>query len=293
MFKHTACPACGHTEFAHFLDCKDYTVSQDTFTIVSCKACNFKFTNPVPDPDRIGEYYKAESYISHSDTRKGLIARLYHAVRSFTLKSKLQILENNVSRGTLLDFGCGTGMFLRTCKSGGWSVFGVEPDAGAAELARSGIERIYSDLEALLQEQPNIKFDAITLWHVLEHVPELNRLIGRLKDILNSDGVLVIAVPNYTSRDAAHYGRFWAAYDVPRHLYHFSPESIKSIFSRLGFNLRQMLPMKFDSFYVSMLSEKYKAGRINYPSAFWQGLTSNMKSEGASEYSSVIYLFKK
>ena len=82
----TICPVCKGTEFAPFLICKDYTVSQENFNIVSCKTCNFKFTNPRPSDSEIGKYYKSEDYVSHSDTKKGLINRLYHAVRARTLK---------------------------------------------------------------------------------------------------------------------------------------------------------------------------------------------------------------
>lgn len=292
MYTNTTCPVCGGKEFQPVLTCKDHTVSGEDFSIVACQACDFKFTNPRPEDQDLGNYYQSEDYISHSDTRKGLISRLYHRVRSYTLKQKLELISKYVSRGTILDYGCGTGYFLDYCSRQGWKGFGMEPDKGARKIAFESGLNVSENKTILEQKTADLKFNAITLWHVLEHVTDLDASLSFFRQKLMRDGVLVIAVPNHKSYDAKHYGEFWAAYDVPRHLYHFDAKSIEKLMVRHGFKLEAMHPMKFDSFYVSMLSEKYKNGRIKYPAAFINGLRSNLAAKSAADYSSVIYVFR-
>lgn len=286
------CPVCGSTSLIPFLTCKDYTVSREDFNLVSCNDCTFKFTNPIPYPEDLGKYYKSEDYISHSNTNKGLVSKVYKLVRNYTLKGKLNLVQNYVSRGTILDYGCGTGMFLKVCQDNGWKAFGMEPDDGARKLGTEMGLNVFSDKERLKTYTNNQTFDIITLWHVLEHVTDLDETLTFFKDKLNKGGALIIAVPNYTSFDAQHYKEFWAAYDVPRHLYHFEIKTIQKLLSKHGFSLVGTEPMKFDSFYVSMLSEKYKTGKINYLKAFLIGLKSNLRAKEAKDYSSVIYIFK-
>jgi 2-polyprenyl-3-methyl-5-hydroxy-6-metoxy-1,4-benzoquinol methylase len=283
------CPVCKGTDFEHFLTCKDYTVSQENFNIVSCKACNFKFANPRPSDSEIGRYYKSEDYVSHSDTKKGLINRLYHMVRTRTLKQKLGLISSYVSRGTILDYGCGTGMFLKTCADAGWKSYGFEPDPDARKLVTDkGL--VAADSKAALSGN---KFDIITLWHVLEHVTDLDSTLQFFSKTISDNGRLIIAVPNYTSADAKHYKEFWAGYDVPRHIYHFEIKTLEKLLGQHGFSLQETKPMVFDSYYVSMLSEKYKTGSINYFKAFINGFKSNAAAKHPSQYSSVIYVFKK
>lgn len=291
MFIYTHCPACAGQEFKPHLSCKDYTVSQEIFQIVSCTRCSLKFTNPIPDLSRLGDYYKSEDYISHSDTKKGLISTLYHLVRTQALKSKLRLVENHVSRGTILDFGAGTGAFLDYAKSRDWKTIGMEPDQGARQLAASKGLAMYKDL-ADLERNLEGKVDAISLWHVLEHVVELKQALAFFRKALKPGAVLFIAVPNHKSFDAELYKEFWAAYDVPRHLYHFEQKTLTNLVTPFGFELKETRPMKFDSFYVSMLSEKYKHGSIRYPNAFINGLRSNLRARGNGEYSSLIYVFR-
>lgn len=292
MFNYTNCPVCKNQSFSKFLSCKDYTVSQKEFNIVSCNSCGFKFTNPIPEIADLGNYYKSEDYISHSNTKKGIISRLYHLVRNYTLRQKLALVSKHVSRGTILDYGCGTGMFLKTCQESGWSVFGMEPDSDARKIAAQVNVKPSVDKTELAQTLGKNKLDAITLWHVLEHVTDLDETLSFFKKNLADEGVLIIAVPNHKSNDAKHYNEFWAAYDVPRHLYHFEPKTIGQLLAGYGFELNETLPMRFDSFYVSMLSEKYKTGSIRYVSAFLRGLISNLSAKNAGDYSSVIYVFK-
>jgi trans-aconitate methyltransferase len=293
MFNYTNCPICKKGEFTNYLRCKDYTISNETFSIVECKSCGFKFTNPIPEIKNLGNYYKSEDYISHSNTKKGLISRLYHAVRSYTLKKKVQLVSAHVSRGTLLDYGCGTGMFLKACKEAGWKTLGMEPDSGARLLASEMELNVFPDKTELNKSLQNGDLNAITLWHVLEHVTDLEETLTFFWEKLNAQGILIIAVPNHKSSDAKHYKEHWAAYDVPRHLYHFELATMERLLSNFGFKLVETKPMKFDSFYVSMLSEKYRTGSIKYLSAFIQGFKSNLVAKSTSDYSSVIYVFKK
>jgi trans-aconitate methyltransferase len=293
MFNYTNCPICKKGEFTDYLRCKDYTVSNETFSIVECKSCGFKFTNPIPEIKNLGNYYKSEDYISHSNTKKGLISRLYHAVRSYTLKKKVQLVSAHVSRGTLLDYGCGTGMFLKACKEAGWKTLGMEPDSGARLLASEMELNVFPDKTELNKSLQNGDLNAITLWHVLEHVTDLEETLTFFWEKLNAQGILIIAVPNHKSSDAKHYKKHWAAYDVPRHLYHFELATMERLLSNFGFKLVETKPMKFDSFYVSMLSEKYRTGSIKYLSAFMQGFKSNLVAKSTSDYSSTIYVFKK
>jgi len=292
MHNYTSCPVCKNQKLSPFITCEDHTVSHEKFNIVSCESCGFKFTNPIPEASELGNYYKSEDYISHSNTKKGIISRLYHAVRRYTLKQKLALASSYVSRGTILDYGCGTGMFLKVCEEAGWNAFGVEPDSGARVIAKGMGLRTFKDKVDLSYELQGATFDAITLWHVLEHVTDLEETLSFFRSKLNKEGVLIIAVPNYTSYDAGYYKKFWAAYDLPRHLYHFEITTISKLLSGFGFKLEKTYPMKFDSFYVSMLSEKYKTGSIRYLSAVLNGLKSNMRAKAPHNYSSVIYVFK-
>jgi 2-polyprenyl-3-methyl-5-hydroxy-6-metoxy-1,4-benzoquinol methylase len=287
------CPVCQNNTFTEYLNVQDFTVSQEKFSIQACKKCGFKFTNPRPDLTQIGDYYKAESYISHTNTSKGLISKLYHSVRKYTLKGKLNLINRLIpKKGKLLDVGCGTGMFLNVCRENGWTVNGIEPDNGARQIAEQINEAAIKT--EVLTSFKNETFDVITMWNVLEHVHLLNETVDWLKERLSNSGYLIIAVPNHESKDAEIYQEYWAAYDVPRHLYHFSQKSIKQLFEQKGFSLKETLPMKFDSFYVSMLSTKYQVGKINYMKAFLDGLKSNLNAgSNNGNYSSLIYIFKK
>lgn len=285
------CLVCGSNQFEPFLVCKDHTVSKEDFNIVSCKACGFKFTNPRPEDSVIGEYYKAEEYISHTNTNKGVVNKLYHMVRSRTLKKKLSLIKSYVPRGTILDYGCGTGMFLSVCKSAGWETYGMEPDDNARKIASQTNANLFSDKSKIQTYITDAKFNVITLWHVLEHVTDMSETLSFFKHRLAKDGILVIAVPNHISYDAHYYNEHWAAYDVPRHLHHFEKKSMKTLLENNGFLLRETLPMKFDSFYVSMLSEKYKTGATKLIKAFLVGLKSNLKANSSDKFSSTIYVF--
>jgi SAM-dependent methyltransferase len=286
------CPVCSEQDYENFLTLKDHSISGETFHISKCKTCGFRFTNPIPSEDTIGKYYQSEDYISHSDTNKGVINKLYHLVRKQSLKSKLALINQSGSeKGTILDIGCGTGYFLQACKENNWKIEGMEPDPGARALAEKNTgQTIYSNLFDLPGEK---KYDVITLWHVLEHVHKLNESIQHIHKLLKDNSRLIIAVPNCNSYDSIIYKQYWAAYDVPRHLYHFTPPDMDKLLKKHSFQLLGTKPMVFDSFYVSMLSDKYKFGKTNYLRAFYNGFVSNIKASSDKNYSSLIYLFKK
>lgn len=298
------CPICDFKKFKPFLACKDYTVSRETFQIVECENCGFHFTNPRPAENEIGKYYQSEEYISHSGTKKGFINRAYHLVRNYTLAKKLQLVVrvgmSPPEKLSILDYGCGTGEFLNTCKRAGFRTTGIEPEESARTYAINnyGLNVLPPDA---IKSFKNDSFDMVTLWHVLEHIHRLKEFIGELKRILKGRGVAIIAVPNLTSMDAKIYKEFWAAYDLPRHLYHFSPKDIMKLFSEFGFELENVKPMVFDAFYVSMLSEKYKNAENehkknsgNLISAILNGAKSNVfASNSENTYSSQIYILRK
>ncbi|UII28263.1 class I SAM-dependent methyltransferase [Fulvivirga maritima] len=285
------CPVCGESNYNQFLTCKDYTVSQESFNIVECSNCNFLFTNPRPFPKDLGKYYKSEEYISHSNKSNNLVNSIYRVARNYTLKNKLSLVNSLQSnKGSLLDLGCGTGHFLKTCKDADWNTTGVEPDDSARSIATAQELKVYT----AIQELPDKQFDIISMWHVLEHVPDLNDYLSFIKTRLAQTGTFIVAVPNHESHDAQKYKDKWAAYDVPRHLYHFDQKSMVRLMEKHSLHVKEVKPMKLDSYYVSILSETYKGSSIEkYPKAFISGLKSNQYArKNSNNYSSLIYIIE-
>ncbi|TYA52200.1 class I SAM-dependent methyltransferase [Formosa maritima] len=275
-----------------YLETEDYSVSGEKFQLLYNLEFDMLETFPQPNDEQLPEYYKTEDYISHTDTKRNLFEKIYHLVRSVSLKRKLKLIESCVSSSkNLLDVGCGTGDFLQTALKNNWVVSGIEPNLEARKIANSKTNNSVFEIEQLEKFESN-SFDVITLWHVLEHLPNLENHLSVFKQLLKSDGTLIIAVPNYKSFDALYYKNFWAAFDVPRHLWHFSQQSISKLVSKKEMKVTKTLPMTFDSFYVSMLSEKYKKRSLNIFNAFRVGLLSNLKAKRSGEYSSLIYVIK-
>jgi len=265
----------------------DHSVSKEKFNLVYDEELDMYSTNPIPQD--IEKYYLSEDYISHTDSKKGLVENVYQLVKSFMLKKKLRLIANYSTVGTLLDIGAGTGDFLKVAKNYSWQVEGIEPSAQARKLASKKNLTFHADQSGV--EGQN--FDVITMWHVLEHVPDLQKQISWLENHLAQNGTLFIAVPNFNSEDAKIYKEDWAAWDVPRHLHHFSAKSIKTLFSNNGFEVIAQKPLLFDSFYVSLLSEKYKGSQLKFIPAFINGLRSNLMANRSGEYSSLIYVLKR
>lgn len=270
--------------------CKDHTVTGETFQLLWDEEREMLVTYPKPEKSELPDYYQSENYISHTDSRKSFIDKIYHRVKKFMLQKKIKWIEKQVPpKGKLLDIGAGTGDFLVEAKSKGWKVYGVEPNEKARNQALIKNIKLAPDTSNFKSE----KFDVITMWHVLEHVYDLKAQIIELEHLLKKGGLLIIAVPNFKSYDAQYYKEHWAAYDVPRHLWHFSRKSFDHVLSGTGFQNIKTKPLLFDSFYVSLLSEKYKDGKANFLKSIYIGLRSNLDAISTSEYSSIAYFFRK
>ena len=286
--------ARGPLRLEAYVECIDHTVSRETFTLFHERERDLLITFPRPPENKLSDYYESEDYISHTDAKRNLIERIYHVAKEYSLKRKLKLIDRFSPQGKrLLDIGAGTGDFLKTCQDAGWDVTGIEPSDKARRLSESkvGSDKCHDSLERFMKTNSG-EFDVITLWHVLEHVPDLYEFIARIKSLLSKNGCLVVAVPNFKCADAEFYGKHWAAYDVPRHLWHFSRNSIERIFSDFEMEVAEEAPLYFDSFYVSLLSEKYRHGRPRYLAGFYQGLKSNIRARASGEYSSLIYVLK-
>lgn len=289
------CPLCGGNRFEKAMTCTDHYATGESFDICRCRDCGFLFTWSFPAEEEIGRYYETPDYISHSDTNKGLINHAYHWVRRFMLSRKARLVRHysGLDRGSLLDIGTGTGYFPHYMKEKGWQVSAVEKSPAARAFAK---EHFNLDVNApdALDRQADKSFDVITLWHVMEHLEHLNETWETLGRILKDRGILVVAVPNPTSFDAKKYKEMWAAYDVPRHLWHFSPSVMQRFGAKHGFILAQCHPMPFDAFYVSMLSEKYRKSALPFIKGLASGTEGWFSSLAKKERSSsMIYIFRK
>jgi 2-polyprenyl-3-methyl-5-hydroxy-6-metoxy-1,4-benzoquinol methylase len=288
-------PINSGTKLLYYLSCIDYTVSREIFSLLLDETSDLLITSPQPKKGDLSKYYQSDEYISHTDSNKTVVDKIYQYVKKYAIYKKVSLINklfySKKKNIKILDVGCGTGDFLVYCKNKNFDVCGVEPNKTANAISTSKLHQtVFFDVSEL----PNkTKFDVITLWHVLEHIPNLNEYISRLKDLLKDDGFLIVAVPNYKSYDANHYKEYWAAYDVPRHLWHFSQKSISLLFSKFDLSVIKVLPMIFDSFYVSLLSEKNKTRKNNFIKAFFIGLKSNLSALTTKEYSSQIFIIKK
>lgn len=294
MMEVNQCPICNSRSFTELLTCKDYTVSQESFIVKKCTVCKLGITSPRPSDEDLGRYYESEAYISHANTRKSLFDRIYQTARRYTTQWKIDIIKeyNPVPNIKLLDYGCGTGHFLHQASTTGIRIDGLEPNDKARKQAEALLSKhIFKNIGELTS-----RYDVITLWHVLEHIPNFPTIVHQLHKSLNTNGMLFVAVPNMRSADADRYQQFWAAYDVPRHLWHFNKDNMKMFLESFGFDFVGIAPMKLDAFYVSMLSEKYKTGKLGLSTAIKgtiHGFLSNRKAATTSEHSSLIYIARK
>ncbi|MEQ9261979.1 MAG: class I SAM-dependent methyltransferase [Owenweeksia sp.] len=293
MIEEKNCPVCGASSFKTVRKAPYFRGKKEFFTIQECQECRLWITNPRPENKELAKYYESEDYVSHTDKKETLVDRVYHMVRNFAVKGKIRLINNHtITKGSLLDYGAGTGFFLRAAKKDGWEVTGVEPSLEARKNAKQNHSLDLVDPEKYDWGKGN-HIDTITLWHVLEHLPGLNDHIQNFHHALKPGGKLIIAVPNHESYDALKYKDSWAALDVPLHLYHFKKRNMEDIAKRFGFSIRAIKNMPFDSFYVSMLSEKVAKGKVNYLRAMWTGLVSNLKAISHKNASSLIYILEK
>ncbi|MCX6290874.1 MAG: class I SAM-dependent methyltransferase [Bacteroidetes bacterium] len=294
MEKLLNCPICGRLTQEPYLKTSDLSISKENFQIVKCSDCGLLFTNPRPSKKDISKYYDSIDYISHSNTKIGVFNRIYHLIRKISIKNKIKLIAK-YSNGdqTILDIGSGTGEFILECSKNGWNTKGVEPNETARNFSINSYRLNVFNESYLETISPN-STQIITMWHVLEHVHDLKKRVFDIHRILKPGGTAIIAVPNPDSYDAQYYQSFWAAYDLPRHLYHFTENTIKKLFDDQGLKHITSLGMKYDSYYVSTLSEKYKNRWAPLCGGFITGIKSNLKTKGNPEkYSSVIYIFEK
>ena len=292
MEKLTDCPVCGAANalVATDLTPRDYSLTGEEFQLSRCPSCTALVTNPRPASDQIGPYYNFPTYVSHRDDAPGVLNSLYRTARKFTTTRKVALIAAQMTGGkatkSLLDYGCGTGFFVGAAQDAGWQVSGVEVSDVAREAAS---KRLGQPVAAELDDVPaDQTFGVITLWHVLEHIHDLHATVGKLMARLQPGGRMIIAVPNPEAADAGRYGNGWAAYDVPRHLYHFTQKSIQHLMTRSGGRVVEQIGQPLDAFYISLLSEKYVKG--NMVSGFWQGFRSTLSAWQSGNYSSIIYI---
>ncbi len=277
------------SESKKYSTAKDFLVTGESFDLLYNAEKEMLITSPQPSEEKLSKYYESEDYISHTDTKKGLLSFLYHIVKNWSLNKKVNLIKNEFGgTGSILDIGAGTGDFLKKAKTEGWNIYGVEPNDKAVQISETKGVHLKLSIDDFAGQQ----FDVVTLWHVLEHLPNLEETIKKIESLVRPNGILIIAVPNFKSYDAKYYKEFWAAYDVPRHLWHFSKKSMGKLFSE-DFTLKKIKPMFFDSFYVCLLSEKHKSGNSFSIKSLFIGFLSNMKSIRTKEYSSLIYCFRK
>jgi len=293
----TKCPLCKSGLFLNTKNIIDHAVSKESFIICKCTTCHILFTNPRPTSNHISRYYDFPEYYSHNDSLKGLTQLIYQLIRKITINQKIKLLNNlNPKKGKLLDFGCGTGEFIYQAKKKGWTVTGIEPNQKARQQAKAKLDHgIYENLGFLKKDD---RFDIITLFHVIEHIHDLRTVMKKLISHLKSSAYIIIAIPNPDSFDANIYKEDWAGWDIPRHLYHFGTESIKSFQDNFDLEIIDQRKLTFDSYYVSLLSEGYQNPKrsilMNYLNAIKNGYKSNSyASNRQGNYSSNIFIFRK
>jgi len=295
MVRHDKCPLCSSEKISLFLETADHFLSKEAFNLFRCASCGFVFTRDHPDEAGAGHYYESDEYLSHSETGKGLFNKIYGISRGIMLRRKISIIRklSDVKNGKILDIGSGSGHFLAAMKKAGWDVSGIEINQKIREISASKFDLEILDPEQITTLQES-SFDFITLWHVLEHFQDPFSYAREIKQLLKPGGICIVALPNRASYDAVHYGRFWAAYDVPRHLWHFTPDTFKTFSSDNGFELTGIKRLPLDVFYISVLSERYKGANLPFVAGILKGLWFSVLSIFNKERaSSLIYLLKK
>lgn len=290
--KTNKCPWCDSERTQIHLWLKDEFLTNEEFQIHECLRCGLLFTEPRPEINKIGEYYKSKEYYSHQENKKGFIPKIYEKVKKINLKHKYNIATKGITTGKMLDIGCGVGDFIHTAEEQGWECVGIEPSEDAKAIARNRINA--KILKSKDQEViPEETFDVITMWHVLEHVDNLKWQVSQLQRLIKNEGRVVIAVPNYKSYDAKYYKDKWAAYDVPRHLNHFNKETIVKIFKANGLELETTDKLRWDAYYIAYMSEQYQHHTFPLIKGAYRGFISNCKARTSTEWSSKIYVFSK
>ena len=286
------CPICKNQDFSLVLNTADHFLTNEKFDLVKCNQCSLVFTNPIPTRDHLGSYYESSEYLSHKPEQKSLRNFVYRLVRKININRKYRLVSGYQASGSLLEIGIGTGELLNHFNQNGWETTGIEPNESARKYAISNY-RLDVFEENKLNALPENSFDVIMLWHVMEHVYDLHERMQQIKRLLKKNGFVFIAVPNLRSPDFKKYKEYWAGLDVPRHLYHFTESSVSNLVNRYSLNIIAKYPMKFDAYYVSLLSEKYLGNRSPYFSALINGFKSNREAKTKNNYSSMIFVISE
>jgi 2-polyprenyl-3-methyl-5-hydroxy-6-metoxy-1,4-benzoquinol methylase len=295
MVHHIICPLCSSEKVSLQRTCTDHFVSKRDFTVFSCADCGFLFTQDYPEENEIEGFYESENYISHSDTSEGFSNKLYRFARSFMLRRKKKLIQKitGLKKGTILDIGSGTGYFCFIMKNAGWQVKGIEINGKARNFAKAHFDLDIASPDKISAIESG-SFDCITLWHVLEHFHDPFLNASEIFRLLKPGAACVVALPNSSSYDAKYYKQFWAAWDVPRHLWHFNPATFRLFSEKAGFSLEKLRSLPLDAFYISMLSEKYKGSGLSFIRGIsigaWFAFLSFFNKKGSS---SIIYILRK
>lgn len=266
---------------------KDFLVSKESFLLKHNTRINAWQTTPALTEETLQKYYPKETYLSHTDKAKGLKATVYLFVKKWNIRAKIKRIAKTKKRGKLLDFGAGNGAFVQAAQAKGWETFAFDfSETAKKQLTKKGINQIN-------EVRQNDNYDVITLWHVFEHLPNPQQQLKRFYEALVPGGILVLALPNYSSWDAKHYGSYWAAYDVPRHLWHYNKVSIFGLANASGFDVLKTYNMFWDAFYIALLSEQYKKARSPWLLGFFKGLYSNAKGWRYKNTSSLTFVLQK
>lgn len=292
MNKHLRCPLCAHENLYFSFSTMDYFLSGEEFEVHQCISCGLLITNPFPDDVASMAYYQSQNYYSHPVKRQNLLAFFYQLIRKWNVASKTRLLKKYCGSGKILDIGAGSGSFLKSCQNAGFTVMGIEKDQNARNycITKLGLHVVSSELDSEIDESSQ---DVITLWHVLEHIHNLPDIIKRILMWMKPGAYLILALPNPESPDALFYGKYWAGWDVPRHLYHFSSDTMRFLGEKNSLLLVDIVPMRWDAYYVSILSEQYRGTSLAAFRGLYQGLISNFKAETSGNFSSLTYVFQK
>lgn len=233
--EYISCNLCGSSDNEKYYQVRDYNYGMPgVFTIVQCRRCGLVYLNPRPTQGEISSFYPESRYHPFKAIHGAgaTIPGSTHWKRALWLTRRTQV-------GTVLDVGCGSGLFLLAMGALGWNCVGVEPNETAAQHARevAGLEVLAGDVFAINQVAT---YDVITLWDVLEHVHSPLDVLVHCNRLLNSDGVIALHAPNWASIERRLFGERWTALDSPRHLYHFSPGTIKQLLKRSGFRVETL-----------------------------------------------------
>lgn len=294
MAENSNCPLCADGKPDRFLEAVDFFLTKEKFILARCPACGLILTQDPPGEENIGRYYESEEYVSHDDSGTGLSHLIYRRVRSLMLKRKRKIVNKltGLTKGSVLDIGSGTGHFLSEMNRSGWDTKGIEPNRKARDFSvtKLGLDVLPPEE---LKEFPDSVFDCVTLWHVLEHFHDPFGYVSEIRRLLKPKGICIIALPNSSSFDAEHYGNFWAAWDVPRHLWHYNPHTFRLFAEKSGFKVTALKRLPFDVFYISILSEKHRGSGFSLMKGIIKGLYFSLLAMFRKEKgSSLIYILK-